>query len=456
MDRRLGIALSLALLATGISPVRAAGEPELTLDGRQFPGAPVVVTQMASFLASGGGRSHRGVCVTFRARGTQALTAVKFAVLSLDEAGKEYQHMTIAREGSFAPSVIIEGNPKVDRRNCVDMDVVRNDAPIVAIRLVAATYADGTTWTAPAADLPPLLARAAAPTPSAATGAAPSWSTSAHAGYLAVGYGRDSARVAVFAPGSTVPSATILLGGCCVSGLAFDATGTLFVATTGAGVAVLSPGSTVPARKLADSGTALAVDAAGNVAVGGERGVHVYPGGSDAGGYAIAGRVPAGGLAYSAAGELAVADADAPNVGVYPRGSATAARTVAVAPGSALVAFDPGGHLAVGNVRARTVTQFEPSAGVRTREIKGPQVRSFAFDAAGRLLIGTLDGVQPWQPGGGPDKMLKGPAADAIAVAPNGTIAAADTVNGVVVLYDGEARTVIAGLDGVRALAVSP
>jgi hypothetical protein len=43
-----------------------------------------------------------------------------------------------------------------------------------------------------------------------------------------------------------------------------------------------------------------------------------------------------------------------------------------------------------------------------------------------------------------------------VAVRSDGTVAAGDAVNGVVVLYDGEARTVIGGLDGLRALAFAP
>jgi hypothetical protein len=72
------------------------------------------------------------------------------------------------------------------------------------------------------------------------------------------------------------------------------------------------------------------------------------------------------------------------------------------------------------------------------------------------MLIGTLEGVQPWAAEGGPERLLKGPAADVVAVRSDGTVAAGDAVNGVVVLYDGEARTVIGGLDGLRALAFAP
>jgi hypothetical protein len=456
MLRRLRTALSLLLLALP-TPAHGAENPSLTLDGRQFPGAPAVVTSMTSYQASGGGsRPHRVLCISFRAHGTQALTAVKFAVTSLDEQGKEYQRMTVTREGRFEPSVISVGDPTTERRNCVDMNVMRSDAPIVAVRLVEATYADGTTWAAPAGDLPPLLARGAPPTPSPLTGTAPGWSVAAHAHYLAVGYGRDRARVALFAPGSTVPSATLEVGSCCVAGLAFDAAGNLFVATTHDGVAVIAPGATAPARKLGTSGTALALDAASDVAVGGEGGVYVYPHGAEAGRYALGVRAQPGGIAFAPNGELAVADIDAPKISVFAPGSTTPSRTVDVAAGTGLIAYDPGSHLAVGNVGTRTITRFEPREGVKTTEIRGPRVRSFAFDRTGRMLIGTLEGVQPWAAEGGPERLLKGPAADVVAVRSDGPVAAGDAVNGVVVLYDGETRTVIGGLDGLRALAFAP
>ncbi len=163
MTRRLGTALALLLLAAGVSPAGAAEGPNLTLDARQYPGAPVVVTSFTSYRSVGGSRSHRNLCISFRPRGTQALTAVRFAVASLDEQGKEYQRMTIARTGTFEPTVVVSGDPAWEPRNCVAMNVIREDAPIVAVRLVAATYADGTTWTAPATDLPPLRRRESAP-----------------------------------------------------------------------------------------------------------------------------------------------------------------------------------------------------------------------------------------------------------------------------------------------------
>ncbi|HWT06400.1 MAG TPA: hypothetical protein VN224_11630, partial [Xanthomonadales bacterium] len=267
-----------------------------------------------------------------------------------------------------------------------------------------------------------------------------------------------SSHVAIFAPGQTGPSAVLDFTQCCAAALAFDVAGTLYVATTGDGIAVFPPGATTPSRRLRGGGTALAIDAAGDLAAGGadrDRNVHVYPAGGEAGAYAIPSRVSAGGLAFAPNGELAVADGSA-TVSVYAPGAASPSRTVAVTPETNLVRFDAGGHLVAASTTLAVITLFAPAANVRTVEVKGLRPESLAFDSDGRLLVGLPFGVQPITPQQRPVKRLSGPAADALAADSNGTFAAGDTARGLVLIYAGDTRTVLGGLDGVRGLAFSP
>jgi hypothetical protein len=55
-----------------------------------------------------------------------------------------------------------------------------------------------------------------------------------------------------------------------------------------------------------------------------------------------------------------------------------------------------------------------------------------------------------------PERAYLGPPAYSIAADTNGVIATGDFAGGRVVLYDGESRTIIAGLDAVRSVAFSP
>ena len=334
---------------------------------------------------------------------------------------------------------------------------MRGDAPFVTVRLVAATYDDGTTWTAPSADLLPRPTPPPA-TPSPLTGSAPPWNANAHAHYLAVAYGRGPSHVAIFAPGQTVPSAVLDFTSCCAAAVAFDRSGTLYVATTGNGIAIFPPGAVAPSRRLPAGGTALAIDAAGDVAAGGaerDRSVHVYPAGAEAGAYTLPGRVAAGGLAFAPNGELAVADGSA-TVSVYASGATAPSRTQAATPETNLVQYDAGGHLVVASTSSDVVTMFAPTEKVARVEVKGLRPQMLAFDAAGRLLVGIPNGIQPITPSSPPEKRLIGPAANVLAADSNGTFAAGDTERGVVLLYAGDTRTVLSGLDGVRGLAFSP
>jgi hypothetical protein len=461
MVRRIGSILALFALVCSISVASAQEKPAYSFDLRQFPGAPVSVTDFKSYTESGGMfKFQHIVCLTYTIRASQPVTSLRFAVSSRDASGKEYQRLTIARDGTFPPGELHVGHPLNGRKDCVEMNVLREDAPAIAVRLLSAAYADGTTWTAPETDLPAIV-RAATATPSPLTSAPPAWTASSHAHYLAVAYGRQAAHVAIFAPGQTVPSSVIALHGCCAMSLAFDASGNLFVETTRDGLMVIPPGATAPSRQIAGAaGSALAVGGTGDVATAGDAGdmkVHVYPGGAEVGAYPLPGVVTRGGLAFAPNGDLAVADSTSTTLKVYAQGSATTSRTYTVAAGTTLVGFDSAGHLAVASVRERTITLFEPSTAVKETSIKGIALQAFTFDARGRLLLGASDGVYPFGVGGSaPERRLSGPPANSVAADANGVIAAGDFTGGRVALYDGENRTVIAGLDGVRAVAFSP
>jgi hypothetical protein len=456
LRRRFGSALLLlALVAVATS---AVADDKPTIDARQFPGAPVTVTSFTSYMESAAAlKVQHVVCVSFHVVGARALSAVKFAVASRDAQGKEYQRLTIDRDGAFAPNASVEGHPQTGRANCREMNIMRADAPFVTVRLVAATYADGGTWAAPETDLPARATPAPA-TPSPLTSAPPPWSASAHAHYLAVAYGRDSSHVAIFAPGQTVPSTVLEFTTCCAAALAFDSSGTLYVATTRNGIAVFAPGATSPSRRLPSGGTALALDAAGDVAAGGadrDRTVHVYRGAAEANAYAIPARVSAGGLAFAPNGELAVADGSA-TVAVYAPGATEPARTVPVMPQTNIVRFDAAGHFVAASTVTMGIMLLAPTANIRSIEVKGMRAESLAFDAEGRLLVGIPSGIQPMSPDGKPARRLLGPAADVLAADAGGAFAGGDTARGVVLIYTGDTRTVLGGLDGVRGLAFSP
>jgi len=457
MIRRMRSVLALFALLCTVSTASAQEKPSYSFDLRQFPGAPVRVTEFHSYTEPGGMfKFQHIVCVTYTVRASQPLTSVKFAVSSRDATGIEAQRLTIAHDGNFKPGDTLIGHPLNDRKDCVEMNVLRADAPVIAVRLISATYADGTTWTAPANDLAPTPAMAATPSP--LTSAPPAWTASTHAHYLAVAYGRQVSHVAIFAPGQTVPSAVIDMSGCCATGVAFDGSGNLFVETSHAGTMVISPGGKAPSRVIAAAaGTALAVSSAGDIAIAGntaDKNVRVYPGGAETGAYAIPAVATRGGVAFAPNGDLAVADTASSNVSVYARGSAAPARTVPVPHGTNLVGFDSGGHLAVASTQQRTIVMYEPSPGVKETSVKGIAPLAFAFDVHNRLLLGTTDGVYPFN-GGVPERRLTGPPANALA-ADGDRIAAGDFAGGRVVLYDGDARTVIGGLDGVRGVVFSP
>jgi len=461
MIRRIGSILALFALVCGVPVASAQEKPAYSFDLRQFPGAPVSVTDFKSYTEPGGMfKFQHIVCLTYTIRASQPVTSLRFAVSSRDAAGKEYQRLAIARDGTFPPGELHVGHPLNGRKDCVEMNVLREDAPVIAVRLLSATYADGTTWTAPETDLPP-IARAVAATPSPLTASPPAWSASSHAHYLAVAYGRQDAHVAIFAPGQTVPSSVIALNDCCAMGVAFDAAGNLFVETSRDGLLVVPPGATAPSRRIPGAaGTALAVGANGDVATAGDSGdmkVHVYPGGAEMGSYPLPGIVTRGGLAFAPNGDLAVADSTSTTLKVYAHGSATTSRTYTVPVGTTLVGFDSEGHLAAASTRGRTITLFEPSTAVKQTSIQGIALQAFTFDVHGRLLLGASDGVYPFGVGGSaPERRLTGPPANSLAADTNGVIAAGDFTGGRVALYDGETRTVIAGLDGVRAIAFSP
>jgi hypothetical protein len=459
MIRRMRSVLALFALLCTVSAASAQGTPSYSFDLRQFPGAPVRVTEFHSYTEPGGMfKFQHIVCLTYTVRASQPLTSVKFAVSSRDAAGNEAQRLTFAHDGNFKPGDTLIGHPLNDRKDCVEMNVLRSDAPVIAVRLIAATYADGTTWTAPANDLAPTPAMAATPSP--LTSAPPAWTARSHAHYLAVAYGLDASRVAIFAPGQTVPSSVIALNGCCVWSAAFDASGNLFVQTSRDGTMIIPPGATAPTRQIAAAaGTALALSAAGDLATAGNAGdknVHVFPGGAESGAYAIPANVHRGGVAFAPNGDLAVADTSSTKLNVYAHGSTTVARSVTVPAGTNAVGFDPSGHLAAANIPQRTIMLFQNAPEVEQTTIKGIALQAFVFDSHGRLLLGTAEGVQPFGAGNTePENRLNGPPANSIA-ADGDVIATGDFAGGRVVLYQGDKRTVIGGLSGVRAVAFSP
>jgi hypothetical protein len=179
--------LTAGMLAGTSVPSRAevtfAGrQAELPVDVRQFPGAPLEVTYVGAYREKTEWKYQTIVCVSFRVTGDRALSAVKFAFADKDFDWKEHYRTTLLHRGTFTPGVEIQsytGRYAIPdahgRSNCTEMNPYRMDAPILTVRLIEAAFADGTTWTAPAADLPaPKIEFNPTPSPSASSSRTPS------------------------------------------------------------------------------------------------------------------------------------------------------------------------------------------------------------------------------------------------------------------------------------------
>jgi hypothetical protein len=150
-----GVVTAFSLLCVAAS---AQAQPKSFpwLDARQYPGAPAIIADLLSFTQDVPGPEPRQVlCLSFRVRASSALTSVTFTLSSRDAQGKELQHATIAPAGTFEPGVKVAGSPQTAPSTCVASTMMRSEAAVVTVRLIAATYADGRTWTAPDTPLPP-------------------------------------------------------------------------------------------------------------------------------------------------------------------------------------------------------------------------------------------------------------------------------------------------------------
>jgi hypothetical protein len=176
----LGAGLLAGTGAPGGAEVTFAGrQAELPVDVRQFPGAPLEITYVGAYREKTEWKYQTIVCVSFRVTGDRALSAVKFAFADKDFDWKDHYRTTLLHRGTFTPGVEIQsytGRYAIPdahgRSNCTEMNPYRMDAPILTVRLIEAAFADGTTWTAPADDLPapkveftPRTSPTAVPTP---------------------------------------------------------------------------------------------------------------------------------------------------------------------------------------------------------------------------------------------------------------------------------------------------
>jgi hypothetical protein len=447
--RAVGFALVSAVLLAA-APVPPADGIATTFDLRQFAGAPLEVT---SFVFA---EDTRLACVTFHITSTQAVAAVTFDVLELDEKGAEHGRAMLQRSGQWKPGTIVRGDANDDRANCVAVASQQASAPVAAVRLTHAVYANGATWDAPTAPLAP-IPDAVIATPSPPITGQP-WSPAFHHDYVAVAYGAPDAHIALFEPGATVPSTTIDVGHCCVSALAFDLGGALY-AETSSGVQIFTPGATTPTVRLPQHGFAMAVDPLGTVAAGGGRQggpVMIYPHGGKA--FALNVAAKFGGLAYAPDGTLAVANAANSSIEIYAPHATTPLHVFPVPNGPTLLAYDAAGRLLAANTITRDVTIYAAAAGIPLSTERGTEVRAVAFATGGRALLGgqgatrVLDVNHP----GTPVVPVYGASADRLASGRDGTFVSADLERNLVVENRPDQQLVISGLRGLQALAISP
>ncbi len=374
-------------------------------------GAPVTITDIANYSRS---TTRGGVplsndylyCVSFHAE-TADVHSVTFEIYHARADGSITNVKTLTRDGDFAPGVEIRsyqgekvagGGDRHALANCIPFSPAFGDERTTVVRPIRAELADGTNWvskTPPAAVAPPIEVTD--------TAVPPPWDGAHHSGYIAVASGGGSIikpepqQIAIFAPQRQRASATITIAKCCVSQYGFDGSGNLIAASTAEGVLVFAPGATTATRRLPDHvGYVLAINHRGDIAIGGVNrspDVAVYPAGGSP--YRIAAAPPAGGLALSESGELAVIDQATNTVRCYPRGAVEPSRSFAfsgvpyarIAMGS--LAYSHQGILAVQSTTEHLIRLYLP--GQSTPVKTAPAAGAFAFDGDDDMIgISTL------------------------------------------------------------------
>jgi hypothetical protein len=345
------------------------------------------------------------------------------------------------------------------------------DAPFTVVRPIAATYEDGTGWASATAvsTVPTPVPMAADDTPP------PAWDATHHTGYVAVESGGGTPDkpapylISLFAPGHRAPSATLTFPKCCVMAIAFDPSGGLLVATMGLheGLLMFAPGATKPTKSFADhDGFALAVDDAGDLAIGGFNSgpdVAVYP--SDGAAYRIPGQPVPGGLAFGPNGELALAEYKSGNVRIYPRGASAPARefplsSVATPRGMYIVGsltYDRAGDLAVYDFRAGVVRVYPPGSDQPAYAVPARYASGVAFDGSGNLVISSNLVTSVYAPRAvTPTKtIVRGGAA--LAADARGRFVIADPFRNELIVVDTDGRqTVVPGFDRPSHVVISP
>ena len=212
-------------------------------------------------------------------------------------------------------------------------------------------------------------------------------------------------------------------------GLAFDATGSLFVANSGNSTIekfARNGVGTVFASTGLNGPVGLAFDASGNLFVANSRDNTIEKFAPNGVGTVFASTGLNGplGLAFDASGNLFAANAGNNTIEKFAPNGADTVFASSVFPDSISVpsalAFDASGNLFAGNF-VETIVQFTPSGTKSSFTTVPAEVEGLAFDSAGNLLVAN---------GGG---------ASVLAVAPNG-----------------DQRTIAAGLPIATSLAVEP
>ena len=242
----------------------------------------------------------------------------------------------------------------------------------------------------------------------------------------------NGTTVSVFAPGSATPTST-LTGLSFPSALRFDSSGNLYVINTNTNsVEVFAPQATTPTSTLTglDDPTALAFDSSDN---------------------------------------LYVANADANTVSVYSPGSTTPTRTLTGLDAPVALAFDSSGNLYVANTGTNTVSVFAPNATTPTSTLTEPSSpQALAIDASGNIYVGNDTTVSVFAPGSTtPTRTLTGlNSPSAMAFDSRGTLYVANFGQQTVAAPEGSGTTVsvfapgsttpnatLTGLSGPTALA---
>jgi hypothetical protein len=350
---------------------------------------------------------------------------------------------------------------------------------LLAATVIAGCGGTNTTGAAPAvyptptptaSTATPTPHASASPTPTATPTATPSpgptaYTPTQHVGYVAVPYGNSAPQhVAIFPPSGTTGVETITYAGCCITSATFDSSANLLLATSDQGLVEYYPGApTTPVRTIsAQNGVAVAADPQGDSAIGGYAfgtSIAVYPGGTGALRTSLPGAPGRNGLAFSATGELAVAQSDG-SVATFARGATTPNRTIAVnlldgsGHNTAALAYDSSGNLAIGGTASGTVGVYAAGATTTTYSVAA-SAQSVAFTSSGALVIGTATDILVTVAGITVHD-ISGVSPLALSADANGNFAAANGAAASTVYTSTFATTTLSGATPSTGIAISP